>query len=145
MGWLSPLARKQTVTAPNAGNFLADLSAIAPPAGQGAYAFMGDDGRCRGWVQFIPESGSQLIIHRLWTLQPGKGNGKHILRAVCDLADRHGVELILKTLPFGRKPYPLQKDHLKDWYERYGFVGNHKKMIRVPQPTLGGNTSAAAS
>jgi hypothetical protein len=121
---------------PNAGNFLGALSAIAPNVGEGAYAFPAGDGHCRGWVQFMPESGRQLIIHRLWTLQPGKGNGRHILKTFCDLADQHGVELILKTLPFGRKPYPLLKDHLKMWYERYGFVGTHKKMIRTPRPPL---------
>jgi hypothetical protein len=50
------------------------------------------------------------------------------------LADEHGVELVLKTLPFGRKPYPLLPEHLKSWYERYGFTGTSKKMIRLPQP-----------
>ena len=143
MGWFATVKKKPTVAVPNVGNFLADLSAVAPPAGQGAYAFPGADGHCRGWVQFIVESGRQVIIHRLWTLHPGKGNGKHILRTVCELADRHEVELILKTLPFGRKPYPLQKDHLMDWYQRYGFVGTHKKMIRAARPVSTDDASAA--
>jgi hypothetical protein len=129
-------SRKKTLPVPvlNVHNFLGALSKVAPAAGEGAYAFPGSDGKCRGWVQFIIKSARQAVIHRLWTLQPGNGNGRHILSIVCDLADEHGVELILKTLPFGRKPYPLQRDHLKAWYERYGFIGTSKKMIRSPQP-----------
>ncbi|MGA3067047.1 MAG: hypothetical protein ABSF29_09390 [Tepidisphaeraceae bacterium] len=135
--------KKQTHFVPNVGNFFAGLAAVAPSVGQGCHAFPGTDGHCRGWVQFIVESGRQVTIHRLWTLQPGVGNGKHILRSVCEMADRHQVDLVLKTLPFGRKPYPLEKHDLKSWYERYGFVADKKKMIRVPRAILTGAAAAA--
>ncbi len=129
------LSRKTPAPHPeNVGKFIAGLSKVAPPVGGGAYAFPCTQGKCRGWVQFIIQSGRQVVIHRLWTLQPGQGNGTHILRTVCGLADEHAVELVLKTLPFGRKPYPLQRDHLIAWYGRHGFVGSNKKMIRPPQP-----------
>ena len=113
--------------------FLNDLKLIAPAAGEGAYAFVTADGYCRGWVQFIIRSDRLLEIHRLWTLQSGKGNGSIMLRALCDLADRHHVEMVLKTLPFGRKPYPLSREQLQVWYKRHGFEALGRKMIRRPR------------
>lgn len=112
--------------------FLQKLSIVAPPAGQGAYAFMQPDRSCRGWVQFIHRSASQIEIHRLWTLAPGKGHGTAMLGAVCELADSHGVEIWLKPLPFGRKPHPKSRDELMTWYQKYGFEGTRKRMIRKP-------------
>lgn len=113
--------------------FLNDLKAIAPAAGEGAYAFVAPDGTCRGWVQFIIRSERLVEIHRLWTLHPGKGNGSMMLRAVCELADRHGIEMVLKTLPFGRKPYPLSRQQLLLWYQRHGFEKYGRKLIRRPR------------
>ena len=69
----------------------------------------------------------------LWTLHPGKGNGSLMLRTVCRLADRHGIELVLKTLPFGRKPYPLSREQLLLWYKRHGFEPWGRKLIRRPR------------
>src|ERR1700733_2854426 len=80
-------------------DFLAELRTIAPPADRGSYAFKKPDGRSRGFVQFIIDSPSSLTIHRLWTLEPGVGDGSAMLAALCELADRHGVELRLKGVP----------------------------------------------
>jgi len=112
--------------------FLADLQVVAPAVGGGDYAFINDAGGARGWVQFIIESDRRLTIHRLWTLDPGKGNGSTMLQTVCRLADKHEVELTLKPLPFGNKPYPLCRQRLAEWYGRHGFSGTKKKMLRVP-------------
>jgi hypothetical protein len=49
------------------------------------------------------------------------------------LADYYGVELTLKTLPFGRKPHPMSREQLIGWYERYGFISSGRKMKRKPQ------------
>jgi len=57
-----------------------------------------EDGSCNGWVQFILRSDTRLEIHRLWTLQPRKGNGSMMLRTICALADKHGIEIVLKAL-----------------------------------------------
>ncbi len=113
--------------------FLNDLNAIAPAAGGGSYAFVAPDHSCRGWVQFIVRSDRTVEIHRLWTLHPGKGNGSMMLRTVCELADRHGIEMVLRTLPFGRKPYPLSRQQLLLWYKRHGFEEWGRKMIRRPR------------
>jgi hypothetical protein len=117
---------------PNVANFIADLKTLAPSAGRGSYVFPNADGQSRGFVQFIIESDRKLVIHRIWTPEPGKGNGAAMLRALCDLADRHGVQLALKVIPIGRKPFPMSREQLKQWYERFGFTGPRWKMSRPP-------------
>jgi GNAT superfamily N-acetyltransferase len=122
--------------------FLNDLKLIAPAAGGGAFAFVAADGKCRGWVQFIIRSDRQVEIHRLWTLHPGQGNGSFMLSAVCELADRHNIEMVLKTLPFGRKPYPLSREQLRVWYSRHGFEIQGRKMVRRPRTRVSERASA---
>lgn len=118
-------------------SFLEDLGVIAPSVGQVAYAFIDGQGGCRGWVQLIWSGERNFTLHRLWTLVPGTGNGTMMLETLCRLADRHGIEIALRPLPFGRKPYRLGRDKLMTWYARHGFEGNHRKMIRRPkQPTV---------
>lgn len=115
----------------NVANFLADLSVVAPAAGGGHHAFANETGGAHGWVQFIINSPRQVTLHRLWTLRPGEGNGSRMLGTLCELADRHGVEICLKPLPFGRKPYRFSRQKLAEWYGRYGFTGDHKRMVRA--------------
>jgi hypothetical protein len=117
----------------NVADFLAALSAIAPPAGRGDYVFPKCDGGSHGLVQFLAYSPRQVIIHRLWTASAGQGSGSMMLRTLCELADRHHVELALKPLPFGRKPYPMSREQLMQWYAKYGFEGTRKKMARKPR------------
>jgi len=119
--------------------FFRDLVTLAPPAGEGTYAFRNETGGWRGFIQFIPRGDRSLIIHRLWTREPGAGNGSAMLRAVCALADRHGVEITLKPLPIGRTPYPLSREQLHAWYERHGFIGTRRKLIRRPRSATAGD------
>jgi hypothetical protein len=120
--------------APNVSAFLTGLAAFAKRVERGAHAFVDDAGVCRGFVQFIICSDRKISIHRIWTLRPGEGNGSKMLQTLCELADLHEVELTLKALPIGRKPYPRSRDQLCDWYKRYGFEGTHKKLLRKPRP-----------
>jgi hypothetical protein len=113
--------------------FLAALVQIAPLSQRGTYRFEGPGGDCRGFVQFCDSPAGALTIHRLWTPTPGHGHGSLMLRALCDLADAHGVHLLLKCLPFGAKPYPMLRQQLTDWYGRHGFEGTHKRMARTPR------------
>gem|GEM_PF-6047700 len=53
------------------------------------------------------------------------------LGLVCELADRHGVELRLRPLPFGRKPYRMSREQLETWYRRYGFEGRGRVLVRL--------------
>jgi hypothetical protein len=131
--WFNQPTRSQTIAiASGVETFLQDLITVAPAVGEGCYCLPDGAGGSRGWVQFIVHSPRRLLIHRLWTLRPGKGNGSALLRIVCETADRHEVELALKALPFGKKPYANSQDQLVTWYERHGFKGTHKKMIRQP-------------
>jgi GNAT superfamily N-acetyltransferase len=123
--------RTKTMT----GNFLADLVGVAPQAGAGTYAFSDAHGERVGFLQLISESHTEVIIHRIWALHPRRGHGSAILRRLCDLADRHGITLKLKALPFGATPYPLTGDQLFDWYARHGFESRRRKMVRPPRTT----------
>ena len=86
--------------------FLKDLVAVAPPAGGGNYGFKKPDGHSRGFVQLIC-SERVVRIHRIWASEPGTGAGSIMMRTLCDIADRHGVEMKLKVIPIGRKPFPM--------------------------------------
>jgi hypothetical protein len=120
--------------ASNVADFLVALSQIAPSPGRGDYVFRKPQGGTHGLVQFQAHSHRQIVIHRIFASHPGEGGGSLMLRTLCELADRHQVELILKALPFGQKPYPRSREQLVAWYERYGFEGTHKKMSRKPRP-----------
>jgi hypothetical protein len=139
---LGVLPEKAKKYAPNVANFIAALKSIAPAAGGGSYRFMKSNGECHGFVQFIIDSDTKLTIHRLWTLQPGKGSGAKMLRSLCNLADQHRVELALKVIPIGRKPYPMSREQLKMWYRRYGFQGLGWKLLRQPGMKWGAIGSA---
>jgi hypothetical protein len=106
----------------NVAAFLTDLVLVAPSAGGGNYSFKSADGRGLGFVQLICFQRT-VKIHRIWATEPGKGGGSVMMRALCDLADRHGVEMKLKVIPIGRKPYPMSRQQLKAWYQRRGFTG----------------------
>jgi hypothetical protein len=123
---------KQCDYSPNVATYLAALRAIAPVADRGSYAFKGSNGGCVGFVQFIVRSSRAVEIHRLWTREPGRGNGTAMLRSLCELADEHRVEIRLKVLPIGRKPYPMSREQLRDWYRKYGFEGDGWKLVRKP-------------
>jgi GNAT superfamily N-acetyltransferase len=127
------------------GNFIADLVGIAPLAGAGTYAFSNAHGERVGFLQLISESHAEVIIHRIWTLHPRRGHGSGILKDVCDLADRHGITLKLKALPFGATPYPLTQVQLLDWYTRHGFESRRRKMIRPPRLAQQSSVTANAS
>jgi hypothetical protein len=116
----------------NVADFFADFASIAKPAGDGCFSITNPLGGCHGFVQFIISSERMIQIHRLWTLEPGKGNGSIMVRAVCELADRHGVELKLKVIPIGRKPHPLSREQLKAWYQKHAFEGPGWILLRKP-------------
>lgn len=119
------------VHAKNVVAFLQDLVAVAPPAGGGHYGFKKPDGRARGFVQLIC-SERIIQIHRIWASEPGTGDGSIMMRKLCELADRHGVEMKLKVIPIGRKPFPMSREQLKAWYQRFDFSGSRWILTRKP-------------
>jgi hypothetical protein len=107
--------------------FLEDVLAQARRAGPTTYAFPD------GFVQIYRPRPGRILIHRLWATSPGNRAGSEILRTLCDLADLHEVEIVLRALPFGDKPYPMSVEQLAGWYRRYGFAGPVKRMLRKPR------------
>jgi hypothetical protein len=129
--WFLKPAKRDTSSGENVRAFLNDLILIAPSAGRGHFSFNNSDGKSLGFVQLL--SFERIVqIHRIWSIEPGKGIGSIMLRTVCDLADRHGVELKLKVIPIGRKPHPMSRQQLKSWYERFNFKGSGWVLIRKP-------------
>jgi GNAT superfamily N-acetyltransferase len=116
--------------------FIADLNQVFLQVERGHHAFVDAAGIYLGFVQLILYPDHRVTLHRLWTLASGKGYGSIMLRALCDVADRHGVEITLKVIPIGRKPYPLTREQLLTWYQRHGFEGTRRKMIRKPRAFL---------
>jgi hypothetical protein len=134
-------AKGDDVYGMNVVAFLQELVAVAPPAGRGHYGFKSAEGRSHGFVQLIC-SDRIIQIHRIWASEPGMGVGSIMMRALCDLADRHGVEMKLKVVPIGRKPFPMSREQLKAWYQRFDFAG--ERWILIRKPTIG-QFSATAS
>jgi hypothetical protein len=116
-------------TADNTDAFFAELLRITRVAGNITHAFCEND-QPVGYIQLHRAKGS-ITIHRIWTVYPRRGIGSHMLRKVCELADKHQVFVKLKVAPLGPRPHPMSADQLRQWYHRHGFRGR-KKMLRVP-------------
>jgi hypothetical protein len=111
--------------------FLQGLARIAEPVENLHFRF-GEAENPTGFVQLWGSADHWVQIHRIWTRQPNNGDGTRIMQALCNLADEHDVGIRLKVLPIGRKPYPLPRLKLKQWYERFGFAGKGWKVRRLP-------------
>jgi hypothetical protein len=129
--FLKPPAEQNIVHGSNVVAFLDELFVVAPPAGRGHFEFKSADGHHLGFVQLI--CWQRIVqIHRIWASRPGMGGGSIMMRTLCELADRHGVEMKLKVIPIGRKPFPMSRQQLKAWYQRRGFSGSRWRLIRKP-------------
>jgi hypothetical protein len=117
--------------------FLDELARISRRINEATFAFQHDDGSERGFVQFICHPGKGLHLHRIWALKTGLGCGSVMLRSICALADRHGVDIHLKATPFGSKPYPMSREDLAAWYRRHGFEGPRWALARKPKMSCG--------
>ncbi len=116
--------------------FMEDLLHHARSVGPTRYQFDDENGKEAGFVQIYRPFEGRILIHRLWSVSLEPGTGTRMLQTLCDLADLHGIEITLRPLPFGPKPYRRSVEELFHWYSRYGFAGNVKKMVRVPQPAV---------
>jgi hypothetical protein len=111
--------------------FIDDLNSIAASENQGHFRFNDSAGTTLGFAQLHCYE-RQVQIHRLWACKPGGGAGSNIMRTLCELADRHRVEMRLKVVPIGRKPFPMSRQQLRDWYLVFGFAGAGWTLIRKP-------------
>jgi hypothetical protein len=110
--------------------FFAELAETTGKLGSITHSFADEQKKIIGYVQLhrIPDA---VILHRIWTLVPRQGHGSIMLNHLCNLADRHAVQLQLKVIPLGTRPYPLSAEQLRAWYCRHGFKGG-KTLIREP-------------
>jgi hypothetical protein len=113
--------------------FMHELGVLAPPSGRGDYVFRDPSGDRLGFAQLTVTYSDAVTLHRIWTDRPGRGSGTAILRALCELADRNRIGIILKPLPFGQQPYPMSREQLVGWYRTHGFEGTHRRMARMPR------------
>ena len=127
------LFHRPHVTIQAMATFVQDLESVTRPAENGHRAFVDMDGTYLGFIQILFEPGRRITLHRVWSLQAGKGHGTRMLQTLCDLADRHDVEIQLRPLPIGRKPYPKSREQLIAWYRRFGFEVVGRKMVRQPR------------
>lgn len=133
-GFLKSRSNSNDIRVGDVAAFVGDLGLVAPADVHGHYRFKKENGHTRGFVQLICTE--RLVqIHRLWAIEPGNGCGSVMMRLLCEIADRHGVEMKLKVIPIGRKPYPLSRGQLKGWYQRFGFEGAGWVLFRKPAGT----------
>lgn len=91
------------------------------------------DRRIRIWKDSVglevSKFGGSITLDAIMSfLKKGEGEASKALKWVCDLADKHKVdiELIVKPIPnAGAKGKNLTKAQLTSWYQRHGFEKSH--------------------
>jgi len=113
-------------------DFLNELKLLGRQISETTFVFNEADELRRGYVQIDRFADGVASVHRIWANSPGHGVGSQLLRTLCELADRHRVQIALRAVPFGAKPYPMTQADLDAWYRRHGFEGG-RKLIRQPR------------
>jgi hypothetical protein len=99
------------------------------------------DARVRIWHDSvgieIAKFNGRIQLQAIVSLEArGKGHATGALNWLCQLADKHKVDIELHVVPIGKIANEgvrrLNKQQLKDWYGRHGFVrnGHDDSMIR---------------
>jgi hypothetical protein len=87
----------------------------------------------------LQEREGRVRVKDLSSNEKGQGHASKLLRAVTDLADKHGVTMELTASPYGDEKTRLDHDQLKSFYGRHGFTNEPGYdealgyMIREPQ------------
>ena len=97
------------------------------------------DRRLRIWDDaiglWLRGSGRDVELMTIMTFaDKNQGEGSRALKWVCDLADKHGVELVLNVSPIknagSRTGKNLNKSELTKWYAKNGFVKDKEYDMR---------------
>ena len=72
-------------------------------------------------VMYVRPFDGKILISDIMSVEPGTGGGREALKYLTDLADKHGVKLMLTAKEYGTRK-TLNTKALRDWYARYGFV-----------------------
>lgn len=65
-------------------------------------------------------------------IEKGKGHGSTAMKAITDLADKHGIPLSLGASPYGKGG--LKANDLRAFYERHGFHGDKDSVYMTREP-----------
>jgi len=81
----------------------------------------------------LTAAGDSIEVTTIWTdpSQRRQGHASKLLKRICELADKVGVELSLRAEPKDSK-IDLNQGQLVAWYGRCGFAGAWNKMSRPP-------------
>ena len=80
----------------------------------------------------VEDFAGAVWLKSIRTMDPGKGHATRAVEALCFLADRHNVAIILYPKPFGAGP-TMSTRNLKLWYARFGFkLMRNGSMRRTP-------------
>ncbi len=64
-----------------------------------------------------------MVLQHIRSFAPGSGNASEVLKMITDIADAHGVPMMLDAKPTGKGG--LSKAQLLKWYGRHGFKRGH--------------------
>lgn len=85
----------------------------------------------------VAERDGKLRLKGIESINPGTGAGSRALKVITDIADKHGVTMELTASPYGDENTRLNKDQLKEWYGRHGFVPEKGYEPGTPNEHLG--------
>ena len=81
---------------------------------------------------------ASVVIQSLRAGRSRQGAGSAALRLICQVADTHGVTLVLDAIPFVTEAVPVAMSpaELAGWYGRFGFVPTGSTGMRRPAMPL---------
>lgn len=74
-----------------------------------------------------------IWLKSIRSIDPGKGEGAKVLMKLTNLADKHGVSIHGKAVPFGSG---MSKEKLVKWYERHGFKVDGDSFEYTPEKPI---------
>lgn len=83
----------------------------------------------------VEDFAGAVWLKSIYSIERGRGHATRAVNALCHLADRHQVAIILYPKPFGNAG-GMSARQLNLWYARFGFkLMRNSSMRRTPQPT----------
>jgi GNAT superfamily N-acetyltransferase len=76
----------------------------------------------KGMAAAMPSiAGHRIYLSGVQAIEKEKGHGTAVMRYLCALADKHGVELELRAERFRGAEGGMDTEDLVGWYQRFGF------------------------
>lgn len=100
-----------------------------------------EQGKATVAIQSVYPCTDEPRLELFWLIAVDRGAGRAALKLVCDIADSHGVTLVLDAIPLPSQQdgFKIDLKQLVRFYESFGFVktgmantGKHPHMQRKP-------------